>query len=563
MRTSASHSISLLLALLAVAHIDAFQLNIGRIIRIPSPSNAFQRFSPNPSSSSKSILLSQTATTSLEDSKCPVTQFGNRVTRNLGRADKYFLSRLIRIANHVPALMSLSYFGLISMASMMSMGPMKGGCDATLSNVLTRIVGATTNAEFAALFPTLVTPASFVFLVWPLIAVLQLITVSISAIFPGEEEILSQSDLSALTIANLCSSAWLISSSNALAGALPLSSFLVLPLVPIFSGYPLRNKPKYILWAFQVYSSFTTIASMLAFTVEIQHGGRIPLIGKVGAEVASLVFLSLYSLSSLSVANKTVAKRLVNFGALSGILYNRVTTVMSAGALSGFGSLALSVSFLGTVGCWFWSVKSLFASSSARKMGFGSSKTYPPLTTAPHSITDKFMGTWFVIGVKPTPFETSCSNAVETYTRVTDTKPDSNYDIKVDFQYNKSDPITSPLKSMGQKGWIQGSNKNDSANWLVSPSYIPIKLAYPIIEVDAENYQYAVIGNPQRNYVWILSRTPTMEDELYESMKKKLVENHQYDLEGLRKVPQKWTRAERAKRKLEDVIPDEFLEDLN
>lgn len=174
----------------------------------------------------------------------------------------------------------------------------------TLSNVLTRTVGATTNAEFAALFPTLVTPASFVFLVWPLIAVLQLITVSISAIFPGEEEILSQSDLSALTIANLCSSAWLVSSSNAVAGALPLSSFLVLPLVPIFSGYPLRNKPKYVLWAFQVYSSFTTIASMLAFTVEIQHGGRIPLIGKVGAEVASLMFLSLYSLSSLSVGTK-------------------------------------------------------------------------------------------------------------------------------------------------------------------------------------------------------------------------------------------------------------------
>jgi len=368
MRTRTSHSISLLLALLAVAHIDAFQLNTGRIrISRISPSKAFQRFSPNPSSSSKSIVISQTATTSPEDSKYSDTQFGNKVTRNLGRADKYLLSRLIRIANHVPALMSLSYFGLISMASMMSMGPMRGGCDATLSNVLTRTVGATTNAEFAALFPTLVTPASFVFLVWPLIAVLQLITVSISAIFPGEEEILSQSDLSALTIANLCSSAWLVSSSNAVAGALPLSSFLVLPLVPIFSGYPLRNKPKYVLWAFQVYSSFTTIASMLAFTVEIQHGGRIPLIGKVGAEVASLMFLSLYSLSSLSVANKTGAKRLVNFGALSGILYNRVTAIMSAGvgALSGFGSLALSVSFLGTVGCWFWSVKSLFLSSSA------------------------------------------------------------------------------------------------------------------------------------------------------------------------------------------------------
>jgi len=189
MRTRTSHSISLLLALLAVAHIDAFQLNTGRIrISRISPSKAFQRFSPNPSSSSKSIVISQTATTSPEDSKCPVTQFGNKVTRNLGRADKYLLSRLIRIANHVPALMSLSYFGLISMASMMSMGPMKAGCDVTLSNVLTRTVGATTNAEFAALFPTLVTPASFVFLVWPLIAVLQLITVSIWQYFPAKKK---------------------------------------------------------------------------------------------------------------------------------------------------------------------------------------------------------------------------------------------------------------------------------------------------------------------------------------------------------------------------------------
>jgi len=193
-------------------------------------------------------------------------------------------------------------------------------------------------------------------------------------------------------------------------------------------------------------------------------------------------------------------------------------------------------------------------------MGTTSSKTYPPFTTASECITDKFMGTWFVIGVKPTPFETTCSNAVETYTRVT--KAEKDYDIKVDFKYNKSDPITSPLKSMGQKGWIQGDNKDNSANWIISP-FFPVKLSYPIIELDQENYEYTVVGHAQRNYVWILSRKPTMNDELYESIKEKLVKKHQYDLEGLRRVPQKWTRAERAKRKLEDVIPDEFLEDFN
>mmetsp|Transcript_18373 Transcript_18373/g.23636 ORF Transcript_18373/g.23636 Transcript_18373/m.23636 type:complete len:365 (-) Transcript_18373:132-1226(-) len=363
MRTS--QSIALLLAAVAVANIDAFQMPRIKIAHTIAKSS--QRFFPNPSSrlSPNAIALPQSASTT-ENSKCPVTQFGNKVTKNLGRADKYILNRFIRIANHVPALMSLSYFGLISMASMMSKGPMAAGCDATLSNVLTRTVGATTNAEFAALFPTLVTPASFVFLVWPLISILQLVTITVSALFPEKEEFLSQSDLSSLSLANLCASAWLFASSHAQVGVLPIASFLVLPLVPVFSGYPLRNKPKYLLWAYQIFSSFTTIASMLAFSVEIQHGGRIPFIGKVGAEVAGAVFLSLYSLASLAVADKSGAKRLVNFGALSGILYKRVLAVMGSGVgmLSGFGSLALSLSFLGTVGCWFWSVTELFPSKS-------------------------------------------------------------------------------------------------------------------------------------------------------------------------------------------------------
>lgn len=193
-------------------------------------------------------------------------------------------------------------------------------------------------------------------------------------------------------------------------------------------------------------------------------------------------------------------------------------------------------------------------------MGGLSSKStsYPPLTTVPQCVTDKFMGTWFVIGVKPTVFETTCSNAVETYTRVADQK----YDIDIDFQYNKNDPITSPLKSLGQKGWIQGTDKENSSRWVVSP-FGPIKLPYPVIELDEENYQYTVIGHEQRNYVWIMSRKPVMDDELYDSLTKKLVEKHQYDLKGLRKVPQKWTREERAKRKLDHVIPDDLLVDHN
>ena len=70
-------------------------------------------------------------------------------------------------------------------------------------------------------------------------------------------------------------------------------------------------------------------------------------------------------------------------------------------------------------------------------MGGLYSKSYPPFETAPKCVTERFMGHWFVIGVKPTPFETTCSNAVEIYTRV----ENKNHDIDIDFQYNKKNPI--------------------------------------------------------------------------------------------------------------------------
>jgi hypothetical protein len=257
------------------------------------------------------------------------------------------------------------------MASMMSMGPMAASkttqASATLASVLTKSVGATTNAQFAALFPTYVTPAPFVFLVWPAIAISQLLTVLLSVVYPSEEgEILTQNDLSSLTLANLCSTAWLISSSNAMAGSLPISSFLILPLVPLFSGFTLRNKPKFVLWSFQLFSSFTTLASILAFTVELQHGGRIPIIGTLGPELAACVFLSIYSTVALGVKYKSMVKRWVNFLALSGIVVRRVTDVLAGTTMFGaLGGLFTSISFLGTLGCWYWSFKSMF-----RKQGW-------------------------------------------------------------------------------------------------------------------------------------------------------------------------------------------------
>jgi len=188
-------------------------------------------------------------------------------------------------------------------------------------------------------------------------------------------------------------------------------------------------------------------------------------------------------------------------------------------------------------------------------MGSGFSQDVrPPLEVVANCDTNRFMGTWFVHGVIPTFIETTCSNAVESYSFVGDSKK---FDIDIGFDYNQGDPITSALKSANQKGWVQGE-KTNSGFWKISPLPL-VKIDYLILEVDDKNYEYTAIGVRNRKYAWIMGRKPSMDDKTFEMLKDRLVTKHKYSLDGFRQVPQVWTDAERTKRKLENEIPDEYL----
>merc|ERR1712071_177727 len=125
----------------------------------------------------------------------------------------------------------------------------------------------------------------------------------------------------------------------------------------------------------------------------------------------------------------------------------------------------------------------------------------------------------------------------------------------------KEDPYKSKLKSLPQKGWVKGNEKANSGLWKVSP-FRPIKMPYYIIEVDEKDYDYCAIGYPNREYLWIMSRKPEMEESTYSTLMDKVVSKHQYDLKGVRKVPQIWTKEEKEKRGLtKKELPDKFLKD--
>jgi apolipoprotein D and lipocalin family protein len=148
------------------------------------------------------------------------------------------------------------------------------------------------------------------------------------------------------------------------------------------------------------------------------------------------------------------------------------------------------------------------------------------------------MGTWFVIAVKPTYFERTCCNAVEKYTLNED-----KVRIGIDFSYTNEG--SEKVNSLPQKGWV---NSPTGSEWKVSPMW-PLKMPYLILE--AKEDDYCVIGYPSRDYLWIMSRKPTLEKEKYDTLIGLCKEKHLYDMTGLRLVPQVWTKELAAARGVE------------
>jgi apolipoprotein D and lipocalin family protein len=65
----------------------------------------------------------------------------------------------------------------------------------------------------------------------------------------------------------------------------------------------------------------------------------------------------------------------------------------------------------------------------------------------------------------------------------------------------------------------------------------PFSGDYWIIDLD-EGYQYAVVGHPNRNYLWILSRSPHMDSAAYDGIIERLKKQH-YDVSRLKKTLQR------------------------
>jgi apolipoprotein D and lipocalin family protein len=152
----------------------------------------------------------------------------------------------------------------------------------------------------------------------------------------------------------------------------------------------------------------------------------------------------------------------------------------------------------------------------------------PDMDTVDYVDLERFMGEWYVIANIPTFIEKEAYNAVETYSLNDDGT------IATNFTFRKGG-FDGDEKEYNPKGFV----KDTESNALWGMQFIwPIKADYRIVYLD-EEYSQTVIGRKQRDYVWIMARTPTISDADYEKLIR-LSESLGYEASEIRKVPQQW-----------------------
>jgi len=129
---------------------------------------------------------------------------------------------------------------------------------------------------------------------------------------------------------------------------------------------------------------------------------------------------------------------------------------------------------------------------------------YLSLEVVPHVELEKYLGKWYEIAHLPAKFQEGCNETTATYTLSKDGS------ISVLNQSIKNG------KMKQAKGKAKVVDRKSNAKLKVT-FFWPFYGDYWIIAL-GNDYDYAVVGTPNRKYLWILSRTPQMDDKLYSQL---------------------------------------------
>jgi len=140
-----------------------------------------------------------------------------------------------------------------------------------------------------------------------------------------------------------------------------------------------------------------------------------------------------------------------------------------------------------------------------------------PLATVPQVDLDCYLGRWYEIARYPNRFQRDCAGeTTATYARRDDGT------IAVDNRCRRGDGSTDQAQGVAR---VVDTATNARLEVRFAPAFLAflpfVWGDYWIIDL-APDYSYAVVGEPSRNYLWILSRTPTLPETTLRAIRERL-----------------------------------------
>jgi apolipoprotein D and lipocalin family protein len=148
------------------------------------------------------------------------------------------------------------------------------------------------------------------------------------------------------------------------------------------------------------------------------------------------------------------------------------------------------------------------------------------LQTVPFLDLKQYAGKWFEIASYPQRFQKGCHCTTAEYTL-----SEKGFVI-IENRCNRG-------SVKGKQSYIKGKafvEKNSGNAKLKVQFFWPFKGEYWVIDL-ADDYSYAVVSHPNKKYLWILSRTPKMNEAVYQQITSRLKEKG-FDLIKLQLTPQ-------------------------
>jgi len=155
------------------------------------------------------------------------------------------------------------------------------------------------------------------------------------------------------------------------------------------------------------------------------------------------------------------------------------------------------------------------------------------LTTVPTVDLKRYSGKWYEIARYPNRFQKQCvGNTTATYT----IKPDGKLEVL-------NECLTKDGTVDSAKGEAKVADKATNTKLKVrfAPSFLSsfgfVWGDYWVIDL-GQSYEYSVVGDPKREYLWVLSRTPELSEPVYQNILRR-VQVLGFNPGKLEKTPQK------------------------